>query len=96
MRYTASMPMTTASVVGAVAAAVVWLAWALFSETRHNHGFLVAFFIPLAPVIVPALWIIYIVLKYSSYLAFTVLGRRKDHEEFMAVLRVRSGVFLFF
>jgi len=86
----------TASIVGAIVATVVWLAWAFFSETRHNHGFWVAFLIPLTPAIIPVLWIIFLFIKQSSYLAFIMLRRREDHEEFMRKLKVRSGVFLFF
>ncbi len=96
MSQTTDMTITTPSIVGAVVAAVVWLAWAFLSETRHNHGFWVAFLIPLAPVIIPVLWIIFICIKYSSYLVFIMLGRREDHEEFMRQLKVRSGIFLFF
>jgi hypothetical protein len=92
----ADLTVTTASIAGAVGAAVLWLAWALCSETRHNHGFWVAFLMPLAPVIIPFLWILYVSIKYSSYLGFLLLGRREDHREFMGKVRVRSGVFLFF
>lgn len=96
MIQTTDMTVTTSSIVGAIITAVVWLAWAFLSETRHNHGFWVAFLIPLTPVIIPVLWIIYIFIKYSSYLVFITLGRREDHEEFMRTLKIRSGIFLFF
>ncbi len=92
----ADVIVTTAGIVGAVVAAALWLAWAFCSETRHNHGFWVAFLMPLAPVVIPFLWILYIFTKYSSYLGFVLLGRREDHREFMGRLRVRSGIFLFF
>jgi di/tricarboxylate transporter len=90
------MSETTAIMVGAAVAGALWLAWALFSDTRRNHGFWVAFLLPLAPVIFPLLWLIYIVIKYPSYLAFVALGRREEHEEFMREVRRRSGVFLLF
>jgi len=83
-------------VVTAIVAAVIWLAWSFLSETRHNHGFWVAFLMPLAPVIIPLLWVIYIFIKSSSYIAFILLRRREEHEDFMRELRTRSGIFLFF
>jgi hypothetical protein len=60
MLLTEDVTETTATLLGAVVAAVAWWAWAFFSETRHQHGFWVALLMPLAPVIIPALWIIFI------------------------------------
>jgi len=90
------MAETTTSIFYVSLVALVWLAWVLFSETRRNHGFWVAFLLPLAPVIFPILWITYVLIKYLSLLAFIVLGQKKEHEDFMRTLRIRSGVFLLF
>ena len=96
MSQTANMSETTTGIAGACVAAVAWLAWVFLSETRHNHGFWVAFLMPLAPVIIPVLWIVFMLIKYSSCLIFIIHGRREDHDEFMRKLKIRSGVFLFF
>jgi hypothetical protein len=66
MLLTEDVTETTATLLGAVVAAVAWWAWAFFSETRHQHGFWVALLMPLAPVIIPALWIIFISNHYLS------------------------------
>jgi hypothetical protein len=95
MSQAADVSEPTAGIGSAVVVAVVWLAWSMFSDTRHNHGFWVAFLLPLTPVIVPVLWIVYIFIKYSSYLVFVIIGRREDHEEFIRKLKVRTGFFLF-
>ena len=86
----------TASIVSAVVVVVVWMAWVFLSETRHNHGFWVAFLMPLAPFIILVLWVIYVFIKYSSYFIFKAISRPEDHEEFMRRLKIRSGVFLLF
>jgi hypothetical protein len=91
---TSDMTETTTIVMGAAIAVVLWLAWAFFSDTRRNHGFWVAFLLPLAPVIIPLLWLTYVLIKYPSYLVFVALGRRGEHEEFMRKVKTRSGVFL--
>lgn len=96
MSQAPDMTETTANIVGIAVAAVVWLAWTFLSETRHNHGFWVAFLMPLAPIIIPALWIIFLFIKYSSYLVFVVLQRRENHEEFIRQLKIHFGVFLLF
>ena len=83
------------SIAGAVVAAVLWLLWACFSDTRRNHGFWVAFLMPPVLILMPAVWVIFILVKYTSYLVFVALGRRGEHEEFMRKLRIRSGVFMF-
>lgn len=96
MEQVTDMAIAKSSIVGAFVAAVVWVAWAFFSETRHNHGFWVAFLLPLTPIIIPVLWFIFLSIKYSSLLAFIVFGRREAHEEFMRKLKVRTGIFIFF
>jgi hypothetical protein len=83
-------------IAGATAAMVLWLGWALFSETRHNHGFWVAFMLPLSPIIIPLLWLVFITVKYVSLLVFLLRGRRDEHEEFMRKFKNRSGVFILF
>ena len=87
---------STEIIVGAIVGAALWLAWGLFSDTRHNHGFLVAFLIPLALILIPVLFIVFVLIKYTSYFIYVALGRREDHEEFMRKVKTRSGVFLFF
>jgi hypothetical protein len=79
-----------------MAAVMLWLCWALFSETRHNHGFWVALLLPLSPVIIPLLWLIYLLVKYSTWLVFLLRGRRAEHQEFMRKFRVWYGVFMLF
>jgi hypothetical protein len=87
---------TLQSVVFAVLAGAAWLAWACFSETRHNHGFWVALLLPLAPVIVPLLWVMYQAIRGVSYAVFALRGRRDEHAGFMHRLKLRSGVFTLF
>ena len=87
---------STEIIVGAIVVAALWLAWGLFSDTRRNHGLFVAFLIPLAPIFIPVLFIVFVLIKYTSYFIYVVLGRREDHEEFMRKVKTRSGVFLFF
>lgn len=88
------MEETTVSIIFAIVAAVGWLGWTFFSDTRYNHGILIAFLLPLALFIIPVVWFLYIFVKYSTYLVFLVRGRRQDHAEFMRKLRDRLGVFL--
>ena len=88
------MTESTENIIVAIVIAITWMAWALFSETRHNHGILVALLMPLAPIIIPVLWIAFLLIKVTSYFVFIALGRRKEHEEFMIKLKIRSGVFL--
>lgn len=90
------MIVTTETMVVAIVVAILWVVWALFSETRHNHGLLVAFLMPLTPILIPLLLIVYVVVKYASYLVFLLLGRRSEHDEFMRKFKIRSGVFLLF
>jgi hypothetical protein len=90
------MPEPTAIIIYAVFAVGAWLAWAFFSETRHNHGFLVAFLLPLALIFIPVFTIIFVFFKYSSYVFFILIGRREDHKEFMEKLKIRFGCFPFF
>ena len=87
---------STATIVAVVIAAAVWILWAIFSDTRHNHGFWVALFLPLTPVIIPVLWLVFILTKYSSYLIFITFKRKEDHDEFMRKFKIRSGIFLLF
>ena len=96
MKETTDMTETMTTIIGAVVAVVLWLVWALCSDTRRNHGFWVAFLLPLAPVILPVLWLTYILIKYPSYFVFIALGRQEDHEEFMRKVKIRSGVYLLF
>ena len=84
-----------ATIAGALVG-IVWLGWAFFSETRHNHGFWVAFLLPLSPVIIPLLWLVFILVKYSTYPVFVLRGKKDAHEEFMRQLKIRSGVFMLF
>jgi len=85
-----------ATIAGALVGIVLWLGWAFFSETRHNHGFRVAFLLPLSPVIIPLLWLVFILVKYSTYPVFVLRGKKDAHEEFMRQLKIRSGVFMLF
>mgnify|MGYP001419384426 CR=1 FL=1 len=82
------------TIITACVVAAAWLAWGLFSETRHNHGFIVAFLMPLALVMLPLLWIVYLLIKYTTLAAFILSGRREEHAEFLRKLKVRYGVFL--
>ena len=84
----------TTGVIGAVVAALLWLAWACFSDTRHNHGFWVALLMPLVLILMPVVWMIFVLIKGSSFVVFVALGRRGDHEEFMRRLRIRSGILM--
>ena len=84
------------SIVVASVALGAWVLWVLFSDTRQNHGFLVALLAPLALLLLPVLWIAFALMKYSSYLVLACLGRSREHEEFMRKLRARSGLFLLF
>ena len=90
------MTQPTETLIGAIIIAVVWIAWVFLSETRHNHGIVVAFLMPLAPIIIPVLVIVFYSIKFTSYFVFIALGRREDHEEFMRKIKIRSGVFLLF
>jgi di/tricarboxylate transporter len=90
------MPETTSTLIGTAFAILLWLGWALFSETRHNHGFWVAFLLPLFLIVSPLIWLIYILINYLSLLVFVLIGRREQHAEFMRKLKVRSGIFLLF
>ncbi|MGE0484489.1 MAG: hypothetical protein AB7Q81_10145 [Gammaproteobacteria bacterium] len=90
------MSESTQHLVFAGLAVAAWLAWACFSETRHNHGFWVALLLPLAPVIVPLVWATYQLIRGASYLVFALRGRRDEHAEFMRRLKLRSGVFTLF
>ena len=56
---------STEIIVGAIVGAALWLAWGLFSETRRNNGLLVAFLIPLAPIFIPVLFIVFVLIKYT-------------------------------
>jgi len=58
------MTETTANIAYAIFPVAVWFAWAFFSETRHNHGFWVAFLPPLALILIPVFWIIFVFFKY--------------------------------
>jgi hypothetical protein len=51
---------------------------------------------PLALIFIPVLFLVFVLIKYTSYFIYVALGRREDHEEFMRKLKIRSGVFLFF
>lgn len=84
------------TIVGAIAAVAAWLAWALFSETRHNHGFWVALLLPLVLILSPLILLVFLLVNYISLIAFIAIGRRAEHGEFMRRLRVRSGLFLLF
>jgi hypothetical protein len=90
------MTETTANIVYAIFPFAVWLAWAFFSETRNNHGFWVAFLLPLALIAIPVFTIIFLFFKFSSYVFFILMGRKKDHREFMEKLKIRTGLFPFF
>ena len=90
------MSENTENIVGAIVVAAIWVAWALFSDTRRNHGILIAFLMPLALIFIPVLFIVFVLIKYTSYIIYVALGRREDHEEFMRKLKIRSGVFLFY
>ncbi|THB76767.1 MAG: hypothetical protein D6B25_08980 [Desulfobulbaceae bacterium] len=82
--------------IGLIIPVAIWLFWVVFSDTRHNHGFWVAFLMPLALFFFPLVWIAYVFLKYSTLLAFTVRGRKDEHQEFFRKLTIRSGIFLLF
>ncbi|MCB1746921.1 MAG: hypothetical protein KDK06_07080 [Gammaproteobacteria bacterium] len=77
-------------------AVIAWVAWALCSETRHNHGVWVALLLPLLPLLVPLLWLVYGLIVAVTYVAFAARGRRDEHAEFMREFRARSGVFTLF
>lgn len=74
---------------------VLWVLWTLFSPTRYNHGMLIAFLLPLAPIIIPMVWITFKVIQGISFGVFCVLGRKQDHKDFMVDLKRRWGIGLF-
>lgn len=84
------------NLIGAIIIAALWIGWTFCSETRHNHGIWVAFFLPLALILFPLLGLVYLLIKWISGIIFIALGRRDDHAEFMRQLRIRSGVFFWF
>jgi len=86
----------TENLIGAIIMIIVWIAWTFLSETRYNHGILVAFLMPLIPIIIPVLVIVFYSIKFTSYFVFIAIGRREDHEEFIRKTRIRSRVFLLF
>lgn len=88
------MEEATVNIIFAIVAALGWLFWTFFSDTRYNHGILIAFLLPLALFIIPVVWFLYIFVKYSTYLVLLLLGRRQDHAEFIRKLRDRCGIFL--
>lgn len=89
------MTETTANIVYAIFAAGAWLAWAFFSETRNNHGFWVAFLLPLALIVIPVFTILFVFFKYSSCVFFVLIGRREDHQGLIEKLQNIVGLFFF-
>jgi hypothetical protein len=84
------------NLIGAIIIAVLWIGCTFCSETRHNHGILIAFLLPLALILFPLLGLVYLLIKWISRVIFIALGRRDDHAEFMRQLQIRSGVFFWF
>ncbi len=90
------MDKSTATVIGVAVALAVWVAWALGSDTRHNHGFWTAILLPLAPLLMLIGLLAFTLIRAVSFIVFLALGRRGDHAEFMRRLRVKTGVLMFF
>lgn len=85
----------TRAILTGLAVAAAWLAWALASDTRRHHGFLVALGLPLALLLLPVTWLAFVLFGRGSWLVFTALGRRGEHAAFMRRVRVRCGFLLF-
>jgi hypothetical protein len=86
----------TRAILASLAIAAAWLAWALASDTRRHHGFLVALGLPLALLLLPVTWLAFVLFERGSWLAFAVLGRRDEHAAFIRRVRVRCGFLLLF
>lgn len=70
---------------------MLWLLWTFFSETRHNHGILVAFLIPLSPLIILFMYLILWSIQIVLFTVYVLRGKREEYPEAIRKIKVRSG-----
>ncbi len=87
------MTETTLNLAMLAVTLIGWILWTFFSDTRHNHGIIVAFLIPLAPIIFIAIAIIFYTTKLILWPIYILRGKRKKYESLIEKIRLSLGFF---
>ena len=74
------MPENLMDLIAPIMVILFWVFWTFFSETRHNHGILVAFLLPLAPIYFVIGFILFQLIKLILYPLYSWLGRMDNYE----------------